>query len=309
MVDIISRNIEACPVGPLQQGAETSIPGSVPKPTRGPTADVAIRAAIRRSSTYTRLSTARPINPEPMSKLNLLNIFVALLLAVSGSTASAESGPSAQAWMEIDANGQIVELQWDSRSMELSEAVRKAIEARLRAMPWKPSAELPYASRFGTTVEVDTLLEEDGDAQVLRVSQLRAGVSYLKLKPPIYPSSALRRKQQADLLAIVTVGEDGRARFYKILRSPESPEDFEKELSDAIQFWRFKNETLDGSPVRGVINVPVRFSMHCQRGDKGFELEAPKPGSVMQVDSGTANANLIEVTASQRFGKVKQCDE
>ena len=244
-----------------------------------------------------------------MSKPNLLNLVVALLLAVTGSTATAESGPSAQAWMEIDASGQIVELQWQSRSMELSESVRKAIEARLRAMPWKPSADWPYASRLGATVEVDTLLEQDGDARVLRVSQLRAGVSYLKLKPPIYPSSALRRKLQADLLATVTVDEDGRARSFKILRSPDAPEDFEKELSDAIQFWRFKNETVDGNPVRGVINVPVRFSMHCQRGDKGFPLQGPEPGPVLQVDGATANAPLIEVTASRRIGKVKPCDE
>lgn len=245
----------------------------------------------------------------PMSKPILFNAALALLLALPSWSTFAAPGPSVSAWVEVSKDGKVVDLQWNQRG-ELSEAETKALAAHLRSIPWTASPEWPYINRFGTTVELDTWREGDGNAGPIRVSRLRIGLGFAKFKPPRYPSSAQRRKEQADLLAIVSVGEDGSARSVRVIRSPETPEYFEREVSDAVQFWRFKNETVDGRPARGVINVPVRFSVGCLRGDQGFAVEAPTPSSsVLQADAAQTDADLIEVAAPPRLGRIKSCED
>lgn len=241
-----------------------------------------------------------------MSQSISLPSLLALLLALVTPTAQGETGPSVSAWVELERSGKIVDMQWDDSAAELSDADKASIEAQLRALSWQPSEEYPYTSRFGTSVEIHTATVA---GKGLQIAHLRRGVSFVKFKPPRYPSSALRRKQEADLMAVVTVGSDGKVLTVKVLRSPEISEEFEKEVRDATQFWTFKPETADGRAVRGVINVPVRFSMFCRRGSKGFDVQAPAPASVVQVSSDRTDAELVELTASRKTERVKACDD
>ena len=160
----------------------------------------------------------------------------------------------------------------------------------------------------GTTADITTSLDEVGDDLVLRVTSVRTGISYSKLKPPRFPQSALRHRAQADLLAKVSVGADGKATAIEIVGASEDNEEFEQSVRDAINGWRFKNETLNGEPVAGTINVPIRFSMACQRGDKGFELSAAAPKQLVLAAGNRANADLIEVAASRRMSGPKPCE-
>lgn len=239
-------------------------------------------------------------------KLPLLLIIGLLWLA---SPAKAETGPSASAWIEIDAGGDIVELRWSKTSQALSEAVRGVLEQRLRAMRWAPAAQHSAAKRLGTTVNISTRIEGEGEQVVLSVDEVRVGIGYLKLRPPRYPVSGLRHRQQVDLLAKVEVDPDGRASTIELLSSEPNREDFEAAARDALKQWRFQNETVDGEPVGGTINVPLRFSMHCQRGDQGFELPSPAALSVLKHEGNPATADLIEVTASRRMGGAKACED
>jgi TonB family protein len=213
----------------------------------------------------------------------------------------------ASAWVELDASGRISELQWHSRGQTLSESVREAIEHELRARPFQISPQAPQASRYATTVDVETWLEEDGDDLRISLRSLRTGIGYLKLRPPRYPQSGLRRGQSVDLLASVAVDTDGRAARIDIRSSAEDAADFHSAVEQAIKSWRFRNEQVDGQPVEGTLNIPIRFSMHCSRGESGFELDAPAPSPLVEVKDNPTRGHLIEVTAS-RMRSVKPCD-
>ena len=248
-----------------------------------------------------------------MFKFNLPRIVLTCLLATSVWSAKAEPGPSASAWIEIDSGLQITDLQWNKRSRELSEAVRGAIEQRLRAVSFEPSPAHAEGKRFGTTVTLDTRLDGDGETVVLSLSKLSSGIGYAKIKPPRYPVTGLRRRQQADVLAGVAVSEDGRAQSIELISSPAGQEYFESEVRSAIESWQFKNETVDGKPVPGRIIIPLRFSMHCSRGGKGFELESAAPTPVVTVQNDQISipnhADVIEITATRQMGGPRACDE
>lgn len=243
-----------------------------------------------------------------MNKIFLSRLFASCLLATFAGSALAEPGPTASAWIEVDSNGSIAKLEWSKRSLELSDAVRAAIEVQLRKLSLKPAPDYANAERVGTTADITTSLDEVGDDLVLRVISVRTGISYSKLKPPRFPQSALRHRAQADLLAKVSVGADGKATAIEIVGASEDNEEFEQSVRDAINGWRFKNETLNGEPVAGTINVPIRFSMACQRGDKGFELSAAAPKQLVLAAGNRANADLIEVAASRRMSGPKPCE-
>jgi TonB family protein len=231
-----------------------------------------------------------------------------LLLAMLGSTAAAAPGPSASAWAEFDASGRILDWQWHSRSQTLSAAVREAIERQLRALAFRIAAQNPHARRYGTNVSVETWLQEDGDDLLLGIRSVRTGVGYLKLRPPRYPHSGLRRGESVDLLATVEVDADGRAASIKIRSSSTDGEEFRTAAEHAIRSWRFSTEQIDGRPIAGTLNIPIRFSVHCSRGQRGFELDAPAPRPLVNVQDNRAQAEMIEVTASRRMGAVKPCD-
>lgn len=236
---------------------------------------------------------------------------VACLMGLIGaglSPAFAEPGPVAGGRLEIDPQGQIVVLEWSERSQALSEPVRQAIEAQLRGRTWRPSGAHPEAQRFGSPFSVETVLEEKGDELLLRVARLHVGPEYRKLRPPRFPPEGLRWRQQADLLARVEIDEQGRATSVDIATEPTERDVFVEAVREAIRGWHFSNQTVDGVPVAGALNIPLRFSIQCIRGADAFELDAPAPGGVIEVVGGANTASLIEVTGSRSMRGPKPCE-
>ncbi len=83
---------------------------------------------------------------------------------------------------------------------------------------------------------------------------------YLHNPEPPYPRAELRRRREGSLLLRVSVAPDGHVESVEIGTS-SGVSAFDRAAIRAVRHWRFRPATIDGIPARGVVEVPIRFSI------------------------------------------------
>lgn len=73
---------------------------------------------------------------------------------------------------------------------------------------------------------------------------------------PVYPPLAIATQTQGTVILDAVIGEDGRVRDVRILRSIPL---LDQAAMDAVRRWRFTPTLLNGQPVPVVMNVQVSF--------------------------------------------------
>lgn len=87
------------------------------------------------------------------------------------------------------------------------------------------------------------------------------GTRMISAKPPRYPMSARRKREQGTVVLSVTLGLDGRVTGVAIARSSGFAS-LDDAARDAVRHWRWAPTLRDGEPVmvRGVVEIP--FVLH-----------------------------------------------
>jgi protein TonB len=123
--------------------------------------------------------------------------------------------------------------------------------------PAKPSAEKPpdeapvakpptrEITREGTTTRV---------AQEIDIKEPRQ----LKQVPPVYPKAALDAGVQGAVTLVATVGEDGKVRNVRVVKSIPL---LDQAAIDALKQWEYAPGTRNGVAFAIEITVTISFSM------------------------------------------------
>ncbi len=77
---------------------------------------------------------------------------------------------------------------------------------------------------------------------------------------PLYPVSAMRRREQGRVVLDVDVTADGRADAVRIAISSGFPT-LDRAAIEAVRLWRFHPATRGGTPVPAVAEVPFNFTL------------------------------------------------
>jgi protein TonB len=86
-------------------------------------------------------------------------------------------------------------------------------------------------------------------------------VSYRQApQPPVYPKTALRRKQQGEVLVQALVSEEGNTEQVEVVRS-SGVASLDASALKAVSGWVFEAAKMDGRPIRAWIEVPVAFEL------------------------------------------------
>jgi protein TonB len=76
---------------------------------------------------------------------------------------------------------------------------------------------------------------------------------------PIYPAIAQSARVEGTVILDATIGEDGRIRNLRLLRSIPL---LDNTAMDAVRQWQFTPTLLNGEPVPVVMTVTVTFTLH-----------------------------------------------
>lgn len=124
-----------------------------------------------------------------------------------------------------------------------------AAGARLEE-PWEPAA--PGASAAQTPTA-------EGPATAAPPLELSASSPVPIRSPgPDYPARALRRGESGEVLLRIHVDARGVPDRVEIAASSGS-RDLDRAARRAVQRWRFRPAMRDGTPVAGVVTVPINF--------------------------------------------------
>ena len=75
---------------------------------------------------------------------------------------------------------------------------------------------------------------------------------------PDYPARALRRRESGEVLLRIEVDPRGVPASVEVA-STSGSRDLDRAAARAARRWRFRPAMRDGTPVAGVVNVPIRF--------------------------------------------------
>lgn len=125
-----------------------------------------------------------------------------------------------------------------------------AAGARLE-QPWEPAAPgVPPAQPPVT---------QDGASAAAPPLELSASSPVPIRSPgPTYPARALRRGESGEVLLRIQVDARGVPDRVEIAASSGS-RDLDRAAQRAVQRWRFRPAMRDGTPVAGVVTVPIKF--------------------------------------------------
>ena len=125
-----------------------------------------------------------------------------------------------------------------------------AAGARLEE-PWEPAAPGASASQPPMSAE--------GSATAAPPLELSASSPVPIRSPgPSYPARALRRGESGEVLLRIHVDARGVPDRVEIAASSGS-RDLDRAARRAVQRWRFRPAMRDGTPVAGVVTVPINF--------------------------------------------------
>ncbi len=78
--------------------------------------------------------------------------------------------------------------------------------------------------------------------------------------PPVYPKTALRRRQQGEVWLQALVSPEGKTEQVEVVRS-SGVSSLDDSALRAVSSWVFEAAKMDGRPIRAWIEVPVAFEL------------------------------------------------
>ena len=148
------------------------------------------------------------------------------------------------------------------------------------AMQWRYNPGVKYGKPVGgeLLVPVDfTLLGDDGDKLTPTISDAAkgVGVSYRKMRPPVYPQEAIAAKIAGTLYLRAHIDANGDVSdAYVDQAVPVSALGLKETAIAALKSWQFNPATQNGRPVESEALVPMRFRIE---GDATSTPAAPEP--------------------------------
>jgi protein TonB len=146
----------------------------------------------------------------------------------------------------------LLEKAVDSQPLqEVAEIVERDVEVEHDTTE-TPAQQEQLAAQAATTAQQPPGLES---IPVVRE------VSYRQApQPPVYPKTALRRKQQGEVLVQALVSEEGNTEQVEVVRS-SGVASLDASALKAVSGWVFEAAKMDGRPIRAWIEVPVAFEL------------------------------------------------
>jgi len=80
------------------------------------------------------------------------------------------------------------------------------------------------------------------------------------IQPPIYPPTAVRRREEGRVLLRVDVTPDGLPRSVVVVHGSGSAR-LDEAATAAVRLSRFVPATRNGQPVEGAVEVPIVFRL------------------------------------------------
>ncbi len=99
-----------------------------------------------------------------------------------------------------------------------------------------------------------------GDSEAFTPEQIGAA-SYLEAPPPRYPTAAIRKGWQGEVLLLVTIGVDGRPEAVQVQHGSGHGVLDRSAIEQVQRRWRFRPSIENGLPVRSRALVPIYFSL------------------------------------------------
>jgi len=123
------------------------------------------------------------------------------------------------------------------------------------ADPGPPTPIPPEPSPLGPATVAPELPLLPGSGE-----SVKARPRYRSNPRPNYPVSALRHREEGVALLDVDVTAEGRAAAVA-LKHGSGFDDLDKAALETVKGWTFEPARVDGKPVAGHVEVPVRFSL------------------------------------------------
>jgi len=127
-------------------------------------------------------------------------------------------------------------------------------KARLER-PWQPAATGAPAGQAARAAPATTA-PDPGAGPPLEISA--SSPVPIRSPEPTYPARALRRGESGEVVLRIHVDARGVPDRVEIAASSGS-RDLDRAAQRAVQRWRFRPAMRDGSPVAGMVTVPIRF--------------------------------------------------
>lgn len=187
----------------------------------------------------------------------LICILACFLLVTA---AHAEQIKSLSAKLSLDSGGRV-------SALEFNDPVTSSIEPALRerVFSWAFAPVLVDGEPRAATLNLGITLgfEEHGDKVLVRIVDASTSLRVLKAGPPRYPKRDLRYQTSGIVVLKLLVAEDGRVLEASAVDATN--ERFEKAALKAAVNWIYEPLLVEGTPARGEIYIPVRFSAGTSR--------------------------------------------
>jgi TonB family protein len=119
----------------------------------------------------------------------------------------------------------------------------------------------------------------------------------IKHVDPVYTAEAMRARIEGTVQLRAIVEADGSVQNVEVLRSLDQASGLDEEAIKAVKQWQFEPAKLDGTPIRVVMTVQMKFNVgpRTQAWPDGFSVAAAPADGVKE----TAEANGMRLTLTR----------
>lgn len=149
----------------------------------------------------------------------------------------------------------------EKKPQEKPHPLQQKVVIQKLSLPFKLSPEMPNApaALHFTPVQKGSF-SLSGIVNGVDETQLDSPLIPINKMPPPYPMRAQRRNLEGFVRVRFLVDEQGMVSSIEIVESKPA-KIFDRTVLNTVSKWRFKPGTVEGVPVKVMLEVPVRFGM------------------------------------------------
>lgn len=190
-----------------------------------------------------------------------------LIFLVGATSAEAASSASAAeerfyvlgAWIELSAEGQVVDATLPPDT-SLPEVLREPLIQIIEALDFEPARGMDGAAKPSRSwLQGRLRLVPQGDNYELVVEADQLGPRPLQ---PFRPRTGRPPDKPVRLLLSFEVTADGRTRNVEVTAMDRAPSGLSKNVADSLKALRFEPEQVDGQPVTTTLRWPFQVRRH-----------------------------------------------
>ncbi|MCF7220675.1 energy transducer TonB [Marilutibacter chinensis] len=187
----------------------------------------------------------------------LAPLLLAGTAAAQAPLAAPDSQPAAYTFaVDLDARGQVTGIAPDGA---MPEAARKELESRIGEWAFTPAEANGQPATTRTYLRVTTSGSRGPDG-MMKVLSATTGPGVASLANPAYPTTELRRGEGGIVVLQLAVDANGRVTGVDFYGDRQrASRSLANAAKVAAQDWRFKPETVNGTPIASTVVLPVCF--------------------------------------------------